>query len=782
MRFFCRYSLVLCFLLASACSDDPKDDNNSKTDTEIAADAGFDTTDQDTDETPDTQPGIDTPAPEDTAPDVPDVPDTCPAGTIDVNGDTSRCLDQIQITTGLRSTCAITLEGTLYCWGYNYEDYSLPKTTAQQVGSDDGWQNVATGEFHTCAIQSGELFCWGRNTKGQLGNAVQNDDVITEPTQIGTNDNWSLVAAGNFFTCAIQTGELFCWGENQYGQVGNNDTDDVLEPTQIGTDDGWTHISAGNNHICGIQSGELYCWGNTTSREEADDNADDQRAPTRIGTENDWTDISAGSEHTCAIRQSNLYCWGNNDGSQLGIEDTTTEPSPTLVDDTHDWKSVAAGQAHSCATTENNELFCWGKNDYNQLGNADNDDVPTPTQIDDRDDWHAVTAAAHHTCGILDNNFFCWGNSANGVLGTARLGGSYQTAPTPVGTQDSWDTISNGQNHSCAIRDGELYCWGSNQKGRLGNGQNSFHTTRTPEQIGTDSDWTTVSTGLEHTCGIRNDSDLYCWGSESGGALGIADATAPLLIPTRVGDDSDWTHVTADRLKTCAIRNDGDLYCWGYNNAGQLGIGNSDTMNTPTQVGTSTSYETDWQAISPGEWHTCGIRDGELYCWGSTAYLGSLGDGTTNSSNVPVRVGTSPDLHDDWTHVTVSYNRTCAIRDGQTYCWGYKPVGDGTDTSRLLPTKISDDETATDITSAQDHACAIWNGNLMCWGSNNAYQLGTTAPSTDKPIQIGTHDDWTTLSNTCGIRDGGKLFCWGNNSSGQLGLPDTDSPQPVVGL
>jgi alpha-tubulin suppressor-like RCC1 family protein len=178
--------------------------------------------------------------------------------------------------------------------------------------------------------------------------------------------------------------------------------------------------------------------------------------------------------------------------------------------------------------------------------------------------------------------------------------------------------ISAGGYHTCGIKNGELYCWGYNKYGQLGIG--SIDNQYSPEKVGTDSDWTFIKAGMYTTCGIRS-GELFCWGNNDQSIIGDE---AMYSEPTQIGSDSDWTEVSYPYTNVCGIKN-GKLFCWGHNQYGQLGDGTSGygmNKTDPVQVGTSSL----WTDISSTQFHSCGINNSKVYCWGWNNF-GQLGNG-----------------------------------------------------------------------------------------------------------------------------------------------------------
>ncbi len=348
----------------------------------------------------------------------------------------------------------------------------------------------------------------------------------------------------------------------------------------------------------------------------------------------DWAAISAGSRHSCGIRTNHtLWCWGWNRAGQLGLGDLERRTSPTRVGTRTDWVGIVSSYDHTCATRSNHTLWCWGSGRNGQLGLGDTTGRDTPTRVGTGADWAVVSAAGFaHTCGIrTDHTLWCWGNNANGQLG---LGGTVaRKSPAQVGTGTHWTGVKAGDSHTCATRTNHtLWCWGYNANGQLGLGDTTDRTA--PTRVGTDADWTEVGAGDGyHTCGVRTDHTLWCWGYNGQGQLGVGNTTGR-TVPTRVGSDTDWAHVIAGHRHTCATRTDHTLWCWGHNDYGQLGLGDTVTVTIPTEVGTGT----DWELVGAGDRHTCAIRtDQTLWCWGRN-YHGQLGLGHRHNRLQPRRV------------------------------------------------------------------------------------------------------------------------------------------------
>jgi len=329
-----------------------------------------------------------------------------------------------------------------------------------------------------------------------------------------------------------------------------------------------------------------------------------------------------------------------------------------------DWKSVSAGGSHTCGTDNSGYLYCWGSDDHGQLGNTSSfNSKTTPNRVGDSTGWTVVSAGGAHTCGIRSGKLYCWGSDSDGQLGNGSSSTADKGLPQQIGSLSDWNTVSAGNAQTCAIRGtGYLYCWGDDTNGQLGNGSTAGDQAAPMRVAGTATTWKSVSAGAKHTCGILGGS-LYCWGDDTYSQLGNGSTAGSQTGPMRVaGTATDWKSVSAGGSHSCAIRGTGYLYCWGDDSSGQLGNGSAGSATYPYRVsGTATS----WSQVSAGGAHTCGILSSRLYCWGDNQY----GQSVTSSEEVSFA---SPQVvAGAWSAQDSGQRHTCAIAtDGQLTCWG----------------------------------------------------------------------------------------------------------------
>ena len=420
------------------------------------------------------------------------------------------------IEAGSFHTCARLDDGTVRCWGLNDSGQLGDGTTTNAltpvaVAGVAGAAAVSGGGFHTCArFSDGTLECWGRNDSGQLGDPATTTFSSATPVRVTGITSATSVAAGGFHTCALfGDGSVRCWGQNDYGQLGNGTSDPVPDtPTTFNP----TPVA-----VSGITSAVA---------------------------------ISAGGWHTCALlRDGTIQCWGQNTYGQLGDGSPITRPAPgrssTPVTVTGITTAIAiqAGIFHTCALLADGTLRCWGRNDEGRLGNGTTADSSTPTIVSGIAPA-AAAAGAEHACALLqDGTVRCWGDNNWGQLGNGSPVGA--TATTPAAAVTGITTAmaaSSGAEHTCALlQDGSVQCWGRNTDGRLGNGTttNAF----TPVTVvGLGVTWTSSDTAVAtiNAAGLatgRNPGSSVITATSGGrsGSTTLTVGTRPSLSVIREG-------------------------------------------------------------------------------------------------------------------------------------------------------------------------------------------------------------------------------------------------------
>jgi alpha-tubulin suppressor-like RCC1 family protein len=342
--------------------------------------------------------------------------------------------------------------------------------------------------------------------------------------------------------------------------------------------------------------------------------------------------LATGGHHTCVVTPSgSVQCWGSNGYGQLGNGSTTDSLVPvTVVGLPGPVTSITAGYYHTCALV-NGGAYCWGNNGYGQLGNNSTASSSLPSQVSGlASGVSTLSAGYYHTCATVNSAAKCWGLNGNYQLGDNTLTNS--SVPVQVsGLTSGVSQVAGTWYHSCAIvSGGGLKCWGAGASGQLGNGATSQ--SGVPVQVtGLTAGVTSFALGANFTCAVVN-GGASCWGLNSSGQLGNGGTTNSNVPVPVSGLGAGVTNISAGNIHVCAAAN-GAAKCWGYNNWGQ--VGNNTTSNTPlpsTVVGLGAGVT----RVLAGYYFTCAqMSGGGLKCWGDNT-TGALGDGTVNSSSVPV--------------------------------------------------------------------------------------------------------------------------------------------------
>jgi|GEM_PF-944741 len=641
------------------------------------------------------------------------------------------------ISAGYYHTCALTTAGGVKCWGYNYYGQLGDNTTntiptpVDVVGLSSGVETISAGGFHTCALTTaGGVKCWGENGYGQLGDNSTTDK-WTPVDVAGLTSGVAAIAGGDYHTCALTTaGGVKCWGGNWNGELGDNSTTNRSTPVDVsGLTSGVAAISAGEYHTCALTTtGGVKCWGYNYYGQLGDNNSpNDSWTPVDVvGLSSGVTAISVGGYHTCALTTAGgLKCWGWNGNGQIGDNTTNDRYTPVdVVGLTSGVAAVSAGDEHSCALTTSSGVKCWGYNSNGQIGDNTTTDRWTPVDVAGlTSGGAAISAGGLHTCALTAaGGVKCWGYNNDGQLGNNNLPNDSWSPADVVGLSSVPAAVSAGGHHTCALTTaGGVKCWGFNGNGQLGD--NTYTTRSTPVYVfGLTSGVAEISAGGDHTCAITTAGGAKCWGANYGSTpVDVSGLTSGVATISAGGTSTGWSGLVGH---TCALTTTGGFKCWGYNNYGQLGDNATTDSWTPVDVcsdATCASSLSGVAAISAGYAHTCAVTTaGRAKCWGYNSY-GQVGDNTTNQRNAPVNV---VGLTSGVAAISAGYYHTCALTTaGGVKCWGYNiygQLGDSTTTDRWVPVDVVGLTSGVAAISAGfNYTCALTTtGGVKCWGWN----------------------------------------------------------------
>lgn len=558
----------------------------------------------------------------------------------------------------------------------------------------------------------------------------------------------------------------------------------IKAPTLGSNGKAFTLTSTGVVNIIRKSSGTLW---KTISYPAKVDNAY-QTAPI-----NSQVQVSAGYNHACMVGLDAVAkCWGLNTNGQLG-NGTTTGSAVSEVDTTGvlnglNIRSISAGGSHTCVIASNNSTYCWGLNANGQLGNNSTTQSTIPVLVSGGYNFTSISAGGNHTCGRLASGaVYCWGYNATGQLGNNST--TQSTVPVLVSGGYNFTSISAGEGHTCGIiSSGAMYCWGSNSNGQLGN--NSTTQSNIPVLVNGGLSYKAIDAGFAHTCALTTAGAAYCWGYNASGQIGIGSGTpVQSLVPLAVTGGLTFNSISSSGFggtyssnkysHTCAVTTDQIVYCWGYNDKGQLGNNSGNLTSTSPVVASITGPA---QSVASGGGFACAVTsDNNIFCWGDNIY-GQTGYPSESSTNVfPVisfAINGAPGM--TVKDLSIGYNNGCAIAtDNNTYCWGFGGMlGDGTNVSSLTPVKVTGGYTFTSVSVGRGYTCALTTtGAAYCWGYYEGGRFGNGVTGSGynySPVAVSGGLSFKTIATsgfdtTCGIASDDRAYCWGANATGQLG-------------
>ena len=505
------------------------------------------------------------------------------AGTGYINGITS-------VGAGMSYSLAVKNDGTVWAWGDNYfgqfGDNTAYNNRLIPVPAAIGLSNaisIDAGYNQTLALKSdGTVMAWGANDYGKLGDnnpgggsfipvKVKDADVPDISEAITTT------STGTDHSLALKSdGTVWAWGNNNYGQLGDNSINQSSIPVQVkdtagtGTLTGITAIAAGQYYSLALKSdGTVLAWGRNNSGQLGNNSIDQSNVPVQVkdaagtGTLSAITAIAIGDAHSIALKSDGtVWAWGNNINGQIGDNTSgggTNRLIPVQVKGVGGAGTltsviaIVAGSSHSLALKADGTVMAWGANDYGKLGDASTSQRAAPIQVKDAAGTGtlsaitSISAGGNHSLALRsDGTVWAWGYNGYGQIGdNTSGGGNDRLIPVQVkgvggaGTLSTIAAIEAGNNHSLALKsDGTVWAWGRNNSGQLGN--NLTDQSDAPIQVkdvagtGTLSNISFISSGYNHSLAIKSDSTVLGWGSDDVGQLGDNSQVASRLIPVPV--------------------------------------------------------------------------------------------------------------------------------------------------------------------------------------------------------------------------------------------------------
>jgi alpha-tubulin suppressor-like RCC1 family protein len=598
-------------------------------------------------------------------------------------------------------------------------------------------------------------------------------------------------------TGLCSTADMRCQSGRRYGNHATDElagrcVDDACPANPV------VQLRAGGSHACVVRqsNGAVDCWGAGNDGQLGNGTALSRSTPTRVGTPDvvlgKARDVALGTRHSCALlTDETVWCWGSDDAGQMGDGGGASRFAPTPVDGLIHVVAIVAGGAFTCALDGGGDVRCWGRNTDGELGTdfepTSRPTVPLPTKA------VALTARDRHACARLDDGrLFCWGSNEQGELGNGFRSSRQSPGPAMFPAGHTIAAIAAGTAHTCALADGAVWCWGSNQVGELGDGTDTSHLLPTIVPLLSSFAVKDVSAAGHHTCAEDDRGSVWCWGANQAGQLGEG-TTSNIAVPVPVTGVDDAVSVATGDSFSCAVRRNGTVWCWGDDRVGQLGAGTAIERLVPFPVPSIRGA----LSITAGGAHTCARWSDMMNeaaataCWGDNQ-AGQIGDGTRLDRSTPVPLKFSLIVDD----VVAGALHTCLRgTTGPTtppgaWCWGRGGSGQlGTSTliDVVVPANVSAIGDPQLIAAGKAHTCALLRDqSAWCWGANDDGQLGDrTTAGRSTPIAVMGAGALTQIvlggAHTCGLRTDRTVICWGRGTEGQLGdQMMTNSSSPVV--
>ncbi|BDR53420.1 hypothetical protein KIM372_13270 [Bombiscardovia nodaiensis] len=750
-----------------------------------------------------------------------------------------------QVSASAYHSLALDTDGNVWAWGDNSysrlgDGTATYRFTPVKITAPVPFTTVQAGQYHSMALdQDGNTWAWGKNTSdrnvvtGVLGTGDTTSATIPTPRKVLAPCHFKTISttrgnAGFVFTLGIskETGDLYAWGDNQNGQLGDNTTITRTSPTLINTSTKFTTISAGAAHVLAVDTNHTaWAWGANNSTAGligfasipgvlGDGTLIDKHTPVRVhtptgvvGTDFKVDSVNAGFAMSTAIgSDGKAYAWGPNSYGQLGDGTTTNRPTPVQVAKP---KIVITGITFDATNvvgfTHDNTTDLWHvKAPAHPVGKVK---VRVKWTLNGTAQIDALLDYEYRTSYMVHFDLGQARGHTPLVPDQAVVSGEPIKWPDPMPTWanhwfDGWfKTDGNPWDFSKPVTASmtltakwEAYQFTLNPNSGSTNGHAKTVVTAPDPPKGIR--YTQVTAGWYHSVAIGSDGNTYAWGHNQYGQLGTDDTTGtnqsqPVRVHTPTG--VHFISVDAGYWHTFATGSDGKLYAWGFNGDGRLGVGGVASQLKPAPVKTDNlPAGTRLVTASAGGYHSLGIdSNGQLYTWGGND-KGELGTNDLTGRLIPTPVTTNIPTGTRFKQVSAGFQYSEALdTNGHLYAWGENAngqLGVNDYTQRNIPTPVITDNITpgtqiAQVSSGAYHTLATdTNGRPYAWGNNNNGQLSITGiTQAPKPTPINTTGITPNVRiesvkagayYSMALDNNGRAYTWGYNDYGQLGSND----------
>jgi alpha-tubulin suppressor-like RCC1 family protein len=729
------------------------------------------------------------------------------------------------ISAGYYHGAAIQRNGRVWTWGVSGAGLGIGTNTTnipeilapvRIIGSTATFCKIASGGANIIALdKNGRAWTWGSNLYGQLGDNT-NIDKCSPVSVIGTAKTFCEISAGSGYFLAIdKNGRAWAWGVNISGQLGDNTIVCKLTPISVlGAVKTFCKISAGPNgdYSTAIdKNGLIWGWGNNYFG-QLGNNAGFNSVCTPVsvaGALKTFCQIAAGAYHTAAIdKNGKAWGWGAGGYGQNGNNTNAIVYTPvSVVGASKTFCKISVGFSHTLALDKNGRAWAWGRNVTGELGDGSLISRFTPVSV-----AGVIKTFCEISAGIISNfigrslaidkngRAWGWGYNYRGILGI----NSVQRFTTPAsicGAKKTFCQIAlgafpinpDGGGWGLAIdKNGLVWGWGLNQSGQLGQNippdfcRSARDGVVTPISIvGALKTFCKISVGNNYSMALDKNGMAWGWGTNSIGQIGDNTSVSKLTPVSVAGAVKTFCKISAsveagrsgriNAAHTLAIDKNGRAWAWGANVWGRLGDGTLTNRLTPVSV--SGAVKTFCEIGAGGAFSVSIDKYGRAWGWGYN-YYGQIGDNSNASAITPVSVAGAVKT---FCKIFAGASHCHAIdKNGQAWSWGYNnfgELGDNSTVSKLTPVSVAGAiKTFCEISSSRQHSVAIdKNGKVWSWGRNAVGALGD-GTFVDKltPVSLaGTNKTFCKIEADWGFSMGidkyGQVWGWGAGENHRLG-------------
>jgi alpha-tubulin suppressor-like RCC1 family protein len=706
-------------------------------------------------------------------------------------------------TLALRSDGTVWVYG-LNSSGQLGDGTETSRTTPEQLTSLSGIVEVAAQTYSSVALKSdGTVWAWGLNTNGQIGDNTTSTRY--SPVEVkksngagGTTNLTNIVAicAGAYHTLALDSsGNVWAWGINSSGQLGDGTTTQQNMAEELTTLGGISvqELAAGAYHSLMLTtSGTVEAWGLNSTGQVGDGTTTQRNSPVSVSGLSGVTitALAGGEGQSLALESGGtVWAWGDNIYGDVGDGTLTQRRSPVHLSSLSNVTALAANSYGSFVVEGDGSAWAFGANTYGELGSGTVVNQVNPVQMQGVSAAVAITTCQEHTV-ILRNDGTTWACGFNYYSSSGNGYTPLYSSPLQVLTSSTYSAISNNGNHELLLgAGGTVWGVGDNNHGDLGDG--TILERGTPVQTSGLSGITAVSAGFLHSLALRSDGTVWAWGSNQGTQLGnggYVDEYNPVQAGASTAGFTDLTAIFAGYSESYAIKNGGTLWAWGDNSHGELGDGTTTERSSPEQVSSLSGIT----AVSTGLYHyVIALKsDGTVWTWGDNSN-GQLGNGTTTDCYTPQQVTALAGVTIVAIQAGNSFS-TALDSSGNVWAWGINTngwLGDGTTTQHNSPEELSTISGVTELGGHLSQVTIAWknDGTLWGWGLNSDGELGLgNTTEYNSPVQLTNFAGITSAvggqSQTLLLKQDGHVEGEGNDCFGALGSCAYATPFVVPGF